>query len=276
MNFLQRLKDGANKATEKAQNVVEINKLNSQISDIEHKKQSYYTEMGKVFYEGYRSEDMSFAENEMVRLAKSCDELQEEIEELRSKIAMLKNERLCQCGRTVSLDALYCPYCGSKLEDRQAPAPAQRRSEPQEEDNTDRKVLYSEELTLPEDEAETFIYRPEAADLEQPEEKPVYEPAYEPAYEPKDEAEYQLPAEEEPHRSEEERARERRHLEELERERERQLELDRRIRYWQENNQSQDNLPNESAGRDMVKCQICSADLPKGSKWCPRCGAEQI
>ncbi len=69
--------------------------------------------------------------------------------------------------------------------------------------------------------------------------------------------------------------RERRQAEELERERERQLELDERIRFWKENNDGK----TEAAGasqRDSVKCQICRADLPKGSKWCPRCGAEQI
>lgn len=261
MNILQRLKDGANKATEKAQHVVEINKLNSQISDIEHKKSSYYMEMGKVFYEGYRSKDMSIAEKEMVDLAKSCDSLQEQVDELRNRIAILKNERLCQCGRTVALDANFCPYCGSKLGD--LTAKTEQWSEPKEkETQPERKVLYSEEITVTEEDESPYIYRPEpeSVAVEAEEQQPVF-----------DEEDEEL------RRIEEEvREKERRHLEELERERERQLELDRRIRFWQENNQSQENLPKDGELRDTVKCQICSTDLPKGSKWCPRCGAEQI
>lgn len=261
MNILQRLKDGANKATEKAQHVVEINKLSSQISDIEQRKSSYYTEMGKVFYEGYRSQDMSIAEKEMVDLAKSCDGLQEQIDELRNRIAILKNERLCQCGRTVALDAIFCPYCGNKLVD--LTAKPEQRSYPKEP-QPERKVLFTEEeiISKPEEDEGPYTYRPEPENIEVEIEEP------EPVYEEEDEELLR--------REEEEREKERRHLEELERERERQLELDRRIRFWQENNQSQDNLPKDGEVRDTVKCQICSADLPKGSKWCPRCGAEQI
>ncbi|MNN88643.1 hypothetical protein D3C81_2063510 [compost metagenome] len=68
-----------------------------------------------------------------------------------------------------------------------------------------------------------------------------------------------------------------READELERERERQLELDRRIRDWKTGGQSEEAATVSEGGvRDMVKCQICRADLPKGSMWCPRCGSEQI
>ncbi|MNE40502.1 hypothetical protein D3C80_1345290 [compost metagenome] len=71
--------------------------------------------------------------------------------------------------------------------------------------------------------------------------------------------------------------RERREADELERERERQLELDRRIRDWKGGGLSEEAAAYSEEGvRDMVKCQICRADLPKGSMWCPRCGSEQI
>lgn len=266
MNILQKLKDGANKATEKAQHVVEINKLNSQISDIEQRKGSYYLEMGKVFYEGYRTKDMSIAEKEMVDLAKSCDSLQEQIEELRNRIAILKNERLCQCGRTVALDAIFCPYCGNKLAD--LTVRPESRTEPKEsKSKPERDVFYSEESVTAEVDEAPYIYRPELENDEVEVDIDI-DIEEQPNYEVEDEEARRF--------EEEEREKERRHLEELERERERQLELDRRIRFWQENNQSQDNLPKDGEVRDTVKCQICSADLPKGSKWCPRCGAEQI
>ena len=78
-------------------------------------------------------------------------------------------------------------------------------------------------------------------------------------------------------RRQEELEQEHRRLEELERERERQEELDERIRYWKANNSEAEKPAIPAAQvRENVKCQICTAELPKGSKWCPRCGAEQI
>lgn len=116
MNILQRLKDGAGKVTDRAQNVVEIGKLNTQISNIERELGLYFQKMGEVFYEAYRKKDMADAEKEMLELAKTCDLLTEERDEIRLKIAELKNERLCgACGRNVAEDALFCQYCGHKL-----------------------------------------------------------------------------------------------------------------------------------------------------------------
>ncbi|NMO97301.1 zinc ribbon domain-containing protein [Paenibacillus lemnae] len=280
MNILQRLKDGANRATERAQHAVEINKVNSQIAEIEHQKTAYYTDMGKVFYEGYRSQDMSIAEKEMVSLAKSCDELDEQIYSLRGRIAILKNERLCQCGRTVPLDVNFCPYCGSKQEG--VKNSFQRRSVPLDKKERDdqedvKEKLYSEEAATaqrPAPSEESYAYEPEDDTSGRNQEEAEYE-SFD-TYDSYEHDSYRKEQEEAVRRQQDEQDRERRHLEELERERERQLELDRRIRFWQENNQEPSATAAESTVRDTVKCQICSADLPKGSKWCPRCGAEQI
>lgn len=274
MNILQKLKDGANRATEKAQHVVEVNKLNSQISEIEQQKNSYYLQMGKVFYEGYRQQDMTMAEKEMVELAQTCDGLQEQIEAIRNRIAVLKNERVCECGRVVALDANFCPYCGNKLANLIHP----EKSASDEPREPERKIVFdkheyaaAEEQQQEQDELPTYDYRSNP----DPYEPDMYEPEPERQHEELDLSEPEVDPEQ-LRIEQEEQERERRHWEELERERERQLELDRRIRFWQENNQSQDYVGDDEATRDMVKCQICSVDLPKGSKWCPRCGAEQI
>ncbi|WP_151735728.1 zinc ribbon domain-containing protein ['Paenibacillus yunnanensis' Narsing Rao et al. 2020] len=259
MNFLQRIKDGASRVSEKAQSSVEVGKLSSQISDIEHEMDMHFLKMGKLFYEGYRSRDLTLAEGQMVELSRSCLKLQEEIDELRFKIAELKNERLCKCGHVASLDANFCPKCGRKLEEaapkKEAAAySAQPVFEPEEED----EFYGAEELT--EEERELALRMdPRAA-----------------VYTEVQPAEKELPPEsyredsQEPPRS-------RREADELERERERQLELDRRIRDWRagEPEEEAPAIQGESL-RDTVKCQICRNDLPKGSMWCPRCGSEQI
>ncbi|QWU16679.1 hypothetical protein SAMN04487895_12326 [Paenibacillus sophorae] len=245
MNLLQRIKDGANRVSEKAQNSVEIGKLNSGISDIEREMEMEFMKMGKLFYEGYRSRDLTLAEGKMIEHSRSCLKLQDKIDALRSRIAELKNERLCKCGYIVGLDANFCPHCGHKLE-RTAKTSAQAFHE-------------EPEAALPD--------KPEAAPEQRPEEPYGY------MYMESEEEELPLPLEEYAGNVQNPKS-ESRIADELERERERQLELDRRIRDW--HSKEQEEAEGDTGPREMVKCQICRADLPKGSMWCPRCGSEQI
>ncbi|MNU51551.1 Double zinc ribbon [compost metagenome] len=257
MDFLQRIKKGAGKATERAQNAVEISKLNNQISNIEREMGIYFQRMGQVFYEGYRESDMSKAEKEMMDLAKTCDLLNEEKDEVRFKIASLRNERLCACGKVVPEEAIFCPYCGRKLEKYDGAAAAKKAPEvePEPEAREEAAPTYQEKKSI---DLDPIILEPEYVS----------------------QRERLSPEEEE------------RRLRELERERERQLELDRRIRTWKENVLSPDQereqekqansaYPVEEKGYEDIplettNCQICAAPIAKGSKWCPSCGSEQI
>ncbi|GAA0134654.1 hypothetical protein YSY43_14940 [Paenibacillus sp. YSY-4.3] len=245
MKFLQRIKDGAGKVTDKAQNAVEIGRFNTQINNIEREMDLYFQRMGEVFYEGYRNKDMSVAEKEMLELAKTCDLLAEERDEIRGKIAELKNERLCShCSKAVTEEALFCQYCGHKLE--KPNKSAQTRMEADEEEYEVKNERLSDPLALLEEGALfSHLGQEEAA--------------------PYEEVERIDPEEEERRRRE------------LERERDRQEELDRRIRTWKENVKLTEpvSAAKESL-HDEASCQICSAVLVKGTKWCPHCGSEQI
>ncbi|CAM4132262.1 hypothetical protein [Saccharibacillus endophyticus] len=112
MNFLQRIRDGAGRASERAQSAVEIGKLNSHISDIQREIEVHYLRMGQVFYENYSKRNTAPAEEEILELCTACDLLTEEIAELRSRIADLRNEQLCECGARLDADAVSCPHCG--------------------------------------------------------------------------------------------------------------------------------------------------------------------
>ncbi|MHB0882688.1 zinc-ribbon domain-containing protein [Paenibacillus sp. SEL1] len=283
MKLIQRIKEGANRATEKAQHAVEISKINSQITTIQQEMDVHFLRMGQIFYEGYRASDMSVAETEMTQLSTACDELQDEIDELRSRIAELKNAHLCTCGAVVPLDANFCPKCGRKLNEGQAAS--KQVAAVREEVPTN---AYSFDLRKPEEAKEpapvyTEYAEHEVVDRHEQEQDEPYE-THEPAgldrnytvsdFTPEEKAAFD---EEWERRRQEELEKEHRRLEELERERERQEELDERIRYWKANNSGAEKPAMPSAQvRENVKCQICTAELPKGSKWCPRCGAEQI
>lgn len=266
MNILRRLKDSAGKVTDRAQNVVEIGKLNTQISNIERELGLYFQKMGEVFFEAYRKKDMAAAEKEMLELAKTCDLLTEERDEIRMKIAELKNERLCgDCGRNVAEDALFCQYCGHKLAKAKPAVPTEvlKPAEKPAQPPVDREAAVSSEPAVMEpaavSEMDTLVL---AASLVR-EKTEQREPA-------------EVPEAAEPTDSEEEERRQR----ELERERKRQEELDRRIRSWSQTaGASQPESPEVEVmigGVATVKCQICSSTLVKGTKWCPHCGSEQI
>ncbi|MEK3986159.1 zinc ribbon domain-containing protein [Paenibacillus sp. FSL K6-3166] len=260
MSFIKKIKDSASRVTEKAQNSVEIGKLNGLISDVEQEMEVEFTKMGRLFYEGYRSKDMSVAEGKMVELSRNCSKLQEKIEVLRTRIAELKNERLCPCGHIVALDANFCPKCGSKLE----PLSASRKvpSTPvfvQSVNEDDEDQYYgADELTDEEKEIAMKLH-PQSV-----------------VYAEVQHLDDELPFEEYK-ASEQDIERERKQAEQLERERKRQLELDRRFGEWHKNEHQEESAVTEDNGvRDMIQCQICRNELPKGSLWCPRCGSEQI
>lgn len=130
MNFLQRIKDGAGRASERAQSAVEIGRLNSHISDIQREIEVHFQRMGQVFYESYSKRDTAAAEEEIQELCTVCDLLTEEIAELRIRIAKLRNERLCECGTRLADDTVVCPHCGRQIE----PAVSEEKAaEPQAE-----------------------------------------------------------------------------------------------------------------------------------------------
>ncbi|MHA0857101.1 zinc ribbon domain-containing protein [Paenibacillus sp. CMAA1364] len=239
MDIMDRIKSGANRVTQKAQNMVEVNKIKSHITEIERALDIYFLQMGKVFYSGYQTDDMSVAEVEIVRLSKECDTLTEEIELHRQRIAELQNERMCPCGHMVELNVNYCPHCGTKLSESEA-------MDKQE------KVVAAKKESIRHEDLEILSVNDVDHILEEP---------------------YEEIVEKQPQDID----RERKQAEVLERERERQLELDRRIRYWKGQDGEESTVKQDSEEAvDTFKCQICAVDLPVGSKWCARCGAEQI
>lgn len=259
MSFMKRIKDSASRVTEKAQSSVEIGKLNGLISDIEREMEVEFAKMGRLFYEGYRAKDMSMAEGKMLELSRSCSKLQEKIEVLRARIAELKNERLCSCGHIVALDANFCPKCGSKLEERKIPSPPVFVQAVDEDEEEEDQYYGADELTDEEKELAMKL-KPQSV-------------VYAEVLHPEDD---ELPLEGYTG-NEQDIERDLKHADQLERERQRQLELDRRIRDWKASEEQEEAAVTKDNGvRDMIKCQICRNELPKGSLWCPRCGSEQI
>lgn len=115
-NFLDKLKQGATKVSDMAQQTVEITRLSTQISskkkEIDHKLMT----LGLAVFNGYCNDSIDQEASLISRNSQEILAIQHEISTLEQRIKQLKNEKDCVCGRVVSFDTKFCPSCGNKFE----------------------------------------------------------------------------------------------------------------------------------------------------------------
>lgn len=103
----------AETVTNKAGEVVEIQKLKNQIRALERGNESDYIDLGRMVYEQFRNgETMSV---EASGLCEAIQSREESIGEYEKQIIDVKGDFECaSCGKTVAKGMAYCPYCGEK------------------------------------------------------------------------------------------------------------------------------------------------------------------
>ncbi|MBP1933741.1 rRNA maturation endonuclease Nob1 [Ammoniphilus resinae] len=104
-------------ATRKSHDVLEINKVNSQIKKKELQVERLYQELGeKVFKDPLLEnlETQNFIEFQVKNIQFALNELQV----MKSKVLYLKNHVQCDsCEKIVSIDTKFCPDCGRNIGD---------------------------------------------------------------------------------------------------------------------------------------------------------------
>jgi ribosomal protein L40E len=115
MNLFQKLKVGANKATDYAQQTMKTTKINAQISGLKKEIERNNTQIGHAVYEAYKANDLTQAEEAVRKLSNDNMLLENEISELEHAIEVIKNEKMCDCGKKASIDARFCPSCGKQF-----------------------------------------------------------------------------------------------------------------------------------------------------------------
>lgn len=114
-NFGKRFGETAEMVTNKAGEMIEIQRVKSQIRDLARENAVDMMELGKAVYERYKSGEE--LDDSTAQICDSIKEREKEIEKYERKIAVLKGSAACvKCGRMVSEDMAYCPYCGEKME----------------------------------------------------------------------------------------------------------------------------------------------------------------
>lgn len=101
-------------AASKTESTVSKAKLKYGITETESKIKNIYTVMGEKVYKKYLANG-EICDN-MADDCKKIDDLNEELEELSTKLSELKEVLKCdECGAFCKNDSLYCPKCGAKL-----------------------------------------------------------------------------------------------------------------------------------------------------------------
>lgn len=120
MEWLETLKGTIKKtagiAYDKSTQLVEITKMNFQISEAETSIDKKFKELGIKLYEEIKAGRE--IDDETKFIYESIESKYAELEEMKNKVNIIKNVKAClKCGENNSQDNIFCSKCGSKLED---------------------------------------------------------------------------------------------------------------------------------------------------------------
>lgn len=113
--FIQKLKDGASKASEKAHNIMELNRIQAQIAAKRKEWKHHVYEIGEFVYDAYKKNDLTLAEEGLKKIAKLNLLIEEDIMLLEWKVSELRRQKRCECGEIAPFTANFCAVCGHQL-----------------------------------------------------------------------------------------------------------------------------------------------------------------
>ena len=112
-NLGKKVGEAAQAAAKKSGELVEVTKLNVNISSEEDKVQKLYAQIGKSVYERYSASGVA---EDYAREA--CEQIkvhEQNIKSLRDKIAEVKGVKSCiSCGTEMERTQIFCSKCGAK------------------------------------------------------------------------------------------------------------------------------------------------------------------
>ena len=98
----------------KAGEVIETQKLKSQVRSLTHENTVDLLELGRGVYEQYKSG--AVLDEKAEGLCEAISSREESIAEFEEKISAIKGAGKCpNCGKMVAKEMVFCPYCGEKM-----------------------------------------------------------------------------------------------------------------------------------------------------------------
>ncbi len=119
--------NSSQQTVEKGKQITEVTKLSSEIKSLENQRNTYYIQLGKLFYE--RFPDVTDSETEMVK--RNIYEISVRMNQLQNQIQQLKGKIQCPgCGAMIDANAAFCSECGIRITFPQMNTPQKNRSCP--------------------------------------------------------------------------------------------------------------------------------------------------
>lgn len=115
--FGETISTKGKEAAQKAKEVADLAKLNTQIGQLEGKIKTWYQVIGEKVYQSEKDQEHSAMEVEFSTITEAFAE----IGRLKKEIADIKGLKECPgCHSQVDRKAQFCPKCGAKLEEEEA------------------------------------------------------------------------------------------------------------------------------------------------------------
>ncbi|HJA81591.1 MAG TPA: zinc ribbon domain-containing protein [Candidatus Mediterraneibacter intestinipullorum] len=110
----KRIGETAETVTSKAGDAIEIQRIKGQIRGLARGNAADLIELGRTIYDRYKAGEE--VEESARALCDAVRDREASIEDYEKKIAKLRGTSACSgCGRMVSKNMSYCPYCGEKV-----------------------------------------------------------------------------------------------------------------------------------------------------------------
>ena len=107
--------DQATIASKKANDALEIAKINSSIKTEENKIEKLKTEIGNKIFRKFQNGEL--VDNEALEGCNAIIEIINAVDGLQNKIILIKNVKVCSnCNAEITLNAPFCPKCGANQE----------------------------------------------------------------------------------------------------------------------------------------------------------------
>jgi NAD-dependent SIR2 family protein deacetylase len=114
-NLGKRVGEAAQAAAKKSGELVEITKLNVNISSEEDKIHKLYAQIGKSVFEKYTASGV--VEDDLKEACEAIKVIDQNIKVLKNKIVEVKGTKQCiSCGSEMDRAQLFCSKCGAKNE----------------------------------------------------------------------------------------------------------------------------------------------------------------
>lgn len=141
----KKITETAGAVTKKTEEMMETQKIKSQIRLEERNKENALQELGKQVYDRYRNGEIVDAD--FVGLCEAIEQYEEAVQSCLKELAELKGMTLCKnCNGELQAEMVYCPKCGTKVEEEiyfeeETENEPAFEEEPSEEKDTEMQVV---------------------------------------------------------------------------------------------------------------------------------------